>query len=128
MLRLAKTAIPLVALFALTACMETDASPSIDGSYRLVSIDGSAIQGSADMKIEGKSVTGQGPCNRYMATNSAEWPEVALGGVGSTRRMCVIEGGEAQFFAALAQVTRSERSGDTMELIGPDHRLKFSVE
>lgn len=119
--------VPFAAILALSACMGGE-TVSFDGTYQLTSIDGAAIPGSADLTIEGQAVNGQGPCNRYMGTNAADWPEVSLGAVASTRRACVIEGGEAAFLKAMGQVTRAERSGDNLALIGPDHRLEFTVQ
>ena len=122
MIRLA----PLAALLALAACMEPQEGAALDGSYRLLTIDGKAIRGSADMTIAGASVSGEGPCNSYRTANAADWPEVKLAPIATTRRACLIEGGEAGFLAALAQATRAEPVNGGLELVGPDHRMRFA--
>ncbi|TKW68637.1 MAG: META domain-containing protein [Paracoccus denitrificans] len=111
----------------------TDQGPAapgatFDGTYRLVSIDSNAIPGSADLTIDGQAIHGQGPCNLYNAQNNANWPQISLTAIASTRRACRIEGGEAAFLAALGQVSQASRTGNTLELSGPVHRLRFTVE
>lgn len=119
-------------VLAMAGCT-TDQGPagplaSFDGTYRLVTIDGNAIPGSANLTIDGQAIHGQGPCNLYNAQNSANWPQMSLTAIASTRRACVIEGGEAAFLAALGQVTQASRRGDTLDLTGPTHSMRFTVK
>ncbi|MFD1797692.1 META domain-containing protein [Paracoccus aurantiacus] len=97
-----------------------------NGSYRLIDIDGSPIPGTATLQISDSRLSGTGPCNAYTAQNSADWPVVDLPAIASTRRACLIEGGEARFLDALGQVTSATRSAGTLTLRGPDHVLRFS--
>lgn len=103
-------------------------APGMDGSYRLLEIDGAAIPGTATMNIDGKAISGQGPCNAYRTENRAEWPAVQLAPIAATRRACITEGGEGAFHAALGQVTAAERTADGLTLTGPEHSLRFSAE
>ena len=119
---------PLALLLALAACAPPRDSAAFDGSYRLLTIDGEPIPGSADLTIAGQKLSGQGPCNAYWTTNTAPWPEVRLDGIATTRRQCFVEGGEADFLAALRQTTRAEPVKGGLELSGPDHRMRFGVE
>lgn len=121
--------VPLALLITLTACIQTQAQENggFDGTYRLASIDGAAISGTADLTIAGKSLRGQGPCNSYWTTNTADWPEIALAPTATTRRQCFAEGGEAAFLTALEQVTRAEPVKGGLELSGPSHRIRFAV-
>ena len=80
------------------------AGPGFDGTYTLREIVGVPIAGTADLTIAGQAVSGQGPCNLYHTTNRADWPAVDLAPIATTRRACLIEGGEAAFLAALAQM------------------------
>lgn len=88
---------------------------------------GVPIQGTADLTIAGQAVSGQGPCNLYHTTNRAEWPAVDLAPIAPTRRACLVEGGEAAFLAALAQVTRAEPVKGGLELAGPARRMIFDA-
>ena len=119
---------PFAAILTLAACMQPQDGAGFDGSYRLVSIDGKAIAGTADMTIAGASVRGEAPCNSYRTTNASAWPDVALAPIATTRRACFAEAGEAEFLAAMANVTRAEPVKGGMELSGPTHRLRFAVQ
>lgn len=119
--------VPLAALLALAACVPPQDGAAFDGSYRLLSIDGKPIPGTANLTIAGAALRGQGPCNSYWTTNAAVWPQVALAPIASTRRACFAEGGEAGFFAALSQVTRAEPVKGGLEMRGPGHVLRFAV-
>ncbi len=110
----------------MAACAQD--APGMDGSYRLLDIDGAAIPGTATMQIAGKAISGQGPCNSYRTENRAEWPAADLMPVISTRRACITEGGEGAFLTALGQVTTATRTDAGLTLTGADHSLRFSAE
>ena len=100
--------IALVALSALAACEAETGAPAGDvaGDWQLETLGGKRLQGSATLTIEPDGrVYGQGPCNAYSSRSTATPPDFALGPIASTRRACVIEGGEAEFFAALQVAT-----------------------
>lgn len=116
----------IAGVMLVAACAQD--APGMDGSYRLVDIDGAAIPGTATLVIAGDGISGQGPCNAYHGQNRAAWPAVDLSPVAMTRRACITEGGEGAFHTALAQVTRAERDESGLVLTGPDHRLRFTAE
>ena len=116
----------IAGVMLMAACAQD--APGMDGSYRLLDIDGAAIPGTATMQIAGKAISGQGPCNAYNAQNSAAWPAVALSPIASTRRACITEGGEAGYFAALGQTNMAQRSGDMLVLSGPQYTMRFIAE
>lgn len=98
----------LMAISALAACEATTGAPAEDvaGNWRLDTLGGAPLQGSATLTIEADGrVYGQGPCNAYSSRTTATPPDFALGPIASTRRACVIEGGEAEYFAALQAAT-----------------------
>ncbi|QJD16936.1 META domain-containing protein [Paracoccus sanguinis] len=103
------------------------AGAGFDGTYTLREIVGVPIAGTADLTIAGQAVSGQGPCNLYHTTNRADWPAVDLAPIATTRRACLIEGGEAAFLAALAQVTRADPVKGGLELAGPARRMIFDA-
>ncbi|SDE58786.1 META domain-containing protein [Paracoccus isoporae] len=104
------------------------AAPPLDGSYRLAGIDGAPIAGTANLQIDGATLSGHGPCNRFHAQNLSQWPQIDLTAIASTRRLCVQDGGEAAFLAALGQVETARRTRDVLTLSGPDHILRFTAE
>ncbi|MBA4492570.1 META domain-containing protein [Paracoccus sp. S1E-3] len=118
--------VAVLGLLLMAACAQD--APGMDGSYRLVDIDGAAIPGTATLEIAGNKISGQGPCNAYHGQNRAVWPAVDLSPLATTRRACIIEGGESAFHAALGQVTTAERNADGLVLVGPDHKLRFTAE
>ena len=111
----------------LMAACAADRPADFDGSYLLADIDGQALPGTADLTIEGSRIHGSGPCNNYFGQNGAAWPDVDFAAIGSTRRACLTEGGEARYFEALGQVETAERTGDGLILRGPGGRLTFTA-
>ncbi|WP_147126288.1 META domain-containing protein [Shimia ponticola] len=61
-------------------------------------------------------VAGQGPCNRYFATQSAPYPWFELGPIASTKMACPNLSEEATYLAKLAAMTLAEVSGDVLIL------------
>jgi len=61
-------------------------------------------------------VTGQGPCNRYFAAQTAPYPWFELGPVGSTKMACPELQAEAAYFTNLQAMTLAEVSGDVLIL------------
>lgn len=127
-----KTAAILGSMLAMAACVPetggSTGSANFNGSYRLVDIDGKPIPGTAALTIDGQALHGQGPCNSYNSQNNAVWPQVSLGGIASTRRACIVEGGEGAYFAALEQVTQASLTDGKLELSGPAHKMRFTAE
>lgn len=61
-------------------------------------------------------VAGQGPCNRYFATQSAPYPWFELGPIASTKMACPNLSEEATYLDQLAAMTLAEVSGDVLIL------------
>lgn len=101
-------------------------SNGIPGSYRLLEIDGRLWAGSATAKIATNgAISGQGPCNRFFGTSRAALPALDYSAIASTRRACVIEGGEGQFLTALAAVREASVQGDRLVMRGPGVTLDW---
>lgn len=98
----------------------------IAGDYQLVGIDRREISGTPTARIEEDgSISGEGPCNRYRAANSAKLPGLLYVNMISTRRACLVEGGEGDFHAALAAVRHVARDGDDLVMTGPGVRIRW---
>jgi len=123
--------IALLPFFLVSACFSDE---SISGfieptaEYHLVEVDGAPFIGTATITFpEAGKVTGQAPCNRYFATQTAPYPWFALESIGATRMACEHLPAESAFFAALEGMTLSEVSGDTLILSNTDGRQMVFV-
>ncbi len=91
--------------------------------YHLVSIDGVPFSETATISFPEKgAVSGQGPCNRYSASQNTFYPWFEMGPILSTRRACPELNAEAAFFAALSEMSLAEVAGDVLLLTGENGR------
>ncbi|MFV0409188.1 MAG: META domain-containing protein [Paracoccus sp. (in: a-proteobacteria)] len=117
----------MIGLTALAACSEK--VQSMDGSYRLVALDDKATLVNPTLKIEGKRVSGTGACNNFSGENKAEWPQVALSPLATTRKACFENAAlEQTYFTALDQASSAELTQNGIVLSGPGHKLQFTRE
>lgn len=61
---------------------------------------------------EDGQIGGQAPCNRFGATQTADWPAWQVEGLFSTKMACPDLGLEAGYFDALTRATRAELTDD----------------
>ena len=120
----------LIALLALSACMQAPAPPVATGDYRLVSINAASFTARATISFAAPGVvSGNAPCNSYSGPLTAALPEFATSGIMSTEIGCDALADEGMFFAALAAMTRADISaaqvvlsnsaGDSMVFVQP---------
>ncbi len=117
----------LAALLAVTTTAACAQDP-VGVDWRLVSVDGVAVDYPATLRIEADGgLSGQAPCNSWSSLNGAALPELDVQGIRATRMACDRLGEEAAFFAALEAMTRAEVSEDgRLVLTGPEGRsLEF---
>lgn len=118
-----RRAVSLAAVSLVLSCGPDEApsaSPSPDAVYRLVSIDGTAVPYRATLQFaQTGEISGQAPCNRYSAAQSATLPAIRIEAIAATRMACPDLPAETQFFDALQSVTLAEVSGQTLVLSGP---------
>lgn len=89
--------------------------------YVLQSLNGEPIAARADISFPEKgTVSGNGPCNVFQATQSAPYPWLALGPIAATRRACPDLALESAYFQALEAVTLVEVSGPFLLLTNTD--------
>ena len=103
-----------------TACQADETVTAYtDGTtvFALQSIGGLPFRATATIDLsEAGKITGQAPCNRYFADQSAPYPWFSAGPIGSTRMACPDLAAESEFFATLESMTLAEVVGDTLIL------------
>lgn len=122
----------LIALMALTACMQAPAGPVSnpvsnpvpdpvpEGAYRLISVNAAPFPARATISFATPGmVSGQAPCNSYSGSLTATLPQFATDGVMSTEMACDALADEGVFFAALAAMTRADISTAQVILRNP---------
>ncbi len=88
-----------------------------DRVWVLESLDGEAFGARAEIRFgPDGAVTGQAPCNRFFATQSAPYPWFELGPIGATRMACPDLAQETAFLSALATMRLAEIAGSTLIL------------
>jgi len=117
--------IPLATAFALLLAGCADAeSPYDDPATTWVAAD---FAGATLSFPEPGRIAGDAPCNRYGATQTAEYPAFHAEGIFSTKMACPDLGLEASFFDALGKATEARREGDTLLLLdGAEALIRFT--
>jgi heat shock protein HslJ len=107
-------------LFGLGQCGkdETIAGYGASGQlWQLSEIDGTAFAATVTVTFpEPGKIGGNAPCNTYTGTMDAPYPWFEIGPLAVTRMACPDLEFETDFLAALAEMSVSEVSGDTMIL------------
>lgn len=105
---------------ALPACQkdaEITSYDAVDDTWVLEQVDGNAFAASATITFpEPGRVAGQAPCNLYNADITSAYPVFTLGPILSTKRACPDMAAEAQFYEALALMTRTDVADGTLTL------------
>ena len=110
----------LIALLALSACMQAPEQPVPTGAYRLVSINSAAFPARATISFATPGlVSGNAPCNSYSGPLTAALPQFATSGIMSTEMGCDALADEGVYFAALATMTRADISAAQIVLSNP---------
>lgn len=120
----------LAALLAVTTTAACAQDP-VGVDWRLVSVDGVAVDYRATLRIEADgTLAGKAPCNNWSSLNGATLPELKLQGIRATRMACDRLADEAAFFAALEAMSRAEvTEGGQLVLTGPEGQsLEFGSD
>ncbi|GFE66410.1 hypothetical protein KIN_34840 [Litoreibacter roseus] len=111
-------------LAVLNACQGDEtltAYGAADTIWAVTEIDEQAFAASATISFpEPGKIRGQGPCNQYSATQTVPYPWFKAEAIVSTRRSCENLAAENTYLRALAAMTLSEVSGDSMILSNED--------
>ncbi|WP_179380051.1 META domain-containing protein [Jannaschia marina] len=105
--------------FALGLCPDETVSGYADPAttWVLTELDGAPFAPRATITFpEEGVVTGDGPCNRFTATQSVPIPWIEIRQVVSTRRACPDLEAEARYFDALQEMTLVEVTLDVLLL------------
>jgi len=85
---------------------------ALDGTWRLIEIDGHAAPEGVTLKLADGGFSGRGGCNRYFGTITpgSEADGYHFGAIGATRMSCgdAIDAQEMAFLKALAEVVRGD--------------------
>lgn len=106
---------------AMLASCEKDETLTAYGAgdfvWQLAEVNGVPYQPTAtiDFTTLG-TISGQGPCNSYSASQTAPYPWFAPGPIRATRRACPDLEAETAFFGALAKMTLAEVLGPVLIL------------
>ena len=115
-----RTALALTAILGLADCGGDETVTSYGGAaaeWRLIQIDGKAFGAKATLSLaEPGKISGEAPCNRYFAEQTAPYPWFKAEQIGATRRACPDLAAENTFLQALGDMTLSEVAGDTLIL------------
>lgn len=89
----------------------------MDRDWQLVTLDGAAVAATSTLRFDAEGgISGQAPCNRFMAQQTDALPQLAIGPIAATRMACPDLGAEATYLQALGEMTSLARAGDTLVL------------
>lgn len=95
-----------------------------DREWHLVTLEGAPFKATATITFPKRTqITGQGPCNRYHATNSTPYPWIEVGPIASTRMACPELKAESAYFTALRAARVVVIEGDTMTMSAEEQPL-----
>lgn len=109
-------------LFAalLSGCKKDETVTAYGGAGKiwvLVELDGKPVSTQATLIFpEPGKIAGRGPCNSFSATMTVPHPWFDAGPIAATRRACPDLPAEADYFAALSEMTIAEVLGDVLIL------------
>ncbi len=109
----------LIPLLFVGACGdETISGYAEDGAtWHLTELDGAAWPSHASLTFtKPGTVTGQAPCNRFSAEQTAPYPWFKVGPIIATRMACSELDAERVFFQALRDMTLAEAVGPVLIL------------
>lgn len=117
---------PIMIVF-LVACIPGGRDTNFDGSYRLSSLDGHPAGKNITLTIDGPQISGKAQCNNYAGSNRAEWPQIDLSPLATTRRLCLNITDEDAYLKMLGQADLVRKNSDgTLDFSGPDGNLQFN--
>ena len=108
-----------LACLALAACRDETVAGygALGATWQLTELDGAPFAAKATLQFDQEgNLTGDAPCNRYFGKQLAPYPWFQAQDIGATRRACPALEQETKYLGALAEMTLSEVSGDTLIL------------
>lgn len=121
-------AVTLSAL-ALSACATTPTAGTTSipmGDYVLVGIGGKVIDiRTTTLNLAPGKISGQAPCNRYNAAQTASLPNFTIGEIAATRMACPSMAVEAEYFEALRNSNKLSYLDGVLTISGGPKSLTF---
>ncbi|MGR3484564.1 MAG: META domain-containing protein [Paracoccaceae bacterium] len=112
-------ALAIPALLAACAGDETLTAYGGAGTWELAELSGAPPPGPLTLTFApGGAVSGQAPCNRLTARQTAPYPWIALEAIATTRMACPDLAAEAALIDALSAMRLAEAQGDVLILTG----------
>lgn len=110
----------LIALALLSACAdETVTGYGGAGTWLLTELNGGAYPARLTLTLTEGDISGEAPCNRFSAIQTAPYPWFAASPITSTRRACPELPAEQAALTTLGQMTAAEAFGDRLLLSNP---------
>ncbi len=128
-----KRFISISALLVASACNGDESLAKYGAAgkvWTLTEVDGAAFDARATIEFgDNGQISGQAPCNRYSAKQTAPYPWFKIGPTMATKMACPELQSESAFFASLEAMTLSEVSGSTLILSNDKGRtMIFSAQ
>ncbi len=123
--------LPLV-LIMIAGCAKDETLAAFargQGPFTLTSIDSQPVGYTATIDItQAGRISGQAPCNRYFAAQTAPYPWFEIGPIGATQMACPDLDAEQVFFDTLSSMTLAEVGGGVLILSNDDgSRMIFQM-
>ncbi|MDO5612406.1 MAG: META domain-containing protein [Paracoccus sp. (in: a-proteobacteria)] len=119
-------ALAVTAAAALAACTPTPKTPATQegdvplGPYYIVGLGRDAVPTrNATLNLAPGQITGQGPCNTFVATNAATLPAIQITAFQAGQSTCRDSALESRYFSALQQASSAEYNGGVLVVKGP---------
>ncbi len=109
----------ILTCLALVACRDETVAGygATNATWQLATLDNVPFTARATLQFGARGeITGDAPCNRYFGQQTAPYPWFSAENIGATRRACPALAQESTYLSALAEMTLSEISGDTLIL------------
>ncbi|MEM9268426.1 MAG: META domain-containing protein [Pseudomonadota bacterium] len=108
---------------------ETITAPALDQVWHLVSVDSKDATAGLTLRfLPDGSVSGEGPCNRFSARQTAPLPWFELSPILATKRGCATLDDEQALFQRLAEMRFAEIQGEVLLLSGPSGDMDFRAK
>ncbi len=110
---------PLLAIcliLTLSACQQDETVTGYaPGEWQVAMLEGEAVSVPITLTLSTRGeVSGQAPCNRYSANQTAPYPWLEIGPIAVTRMACPELALESRYLAALARMTLAEVAGPVL--------------
>lgn len=112
---------PLALLTVAALCIACNQSAVAEPEYRLTTLNGTPFTATATLVFGADgTLSGQAPCNRWFARQTATLPSFAIEGIGATKMACPDLDAESRYLNALQAADTATKDDTSLRLTGPD--------